>query len=121
MGTIQGLSPNGQESILGKIKERILIKENLIDLVKMVKELADLALVTRYAKDLRDLLSNGELAERKSFVRSLVREIRVQGQEAVIRYSLPLPSDYANGDSAGVLASCTMVGDSGLEPLASCV
>jgi site-specific DNA recombinase len=54
-------------------------------------ELADAAIVTRYVQDLRSVLSNSSLAERKSFIRSFVKEIRVTGDEAVLNYTIPLP------------------------------
>jgi site-specific DNA recombinase len=54
-------------------------------------ELADTATVTHYVQDLRDVLSNSSLAERKSFIKSFVKEIRVTGDKALLNYAIPLP------------------------------
>ena len=56
-------------------------------------ELADLKLVTRYVEDLRSLLNESSLVERKSFIRSFIKEIRVAGNEAVLTYTIPMPPD----------------------------
>ncbi len=53
------------------------------------KEIEKLSQVTRHVKEMRDLL-DGELAEKKAFVRSFVREIVVNKRgRAVIRYEIP--------------------------------
>ena len=52
---------------------------------------ADTATVTHYVQDLRDVLSNSSLAERKSFIKSFVKEIRVTGDKALLNYTTPLP------------------------------
>jgi hypothetical protein len=41
-------------------------------------------LVLDYADDLRSLLMNSSLAERKAFIRSFVEEVRVTGDEVVL-------------------------------------
>lgn len=56
-------------------------------------ELIDMALMEKYIADLRQILGEGPPAERKAFIRSFVKEIRVTGDEAVMTYSAPLPSD----------------------------
>ena len=57
------------------------------------KELVDLQTVVSYAEDLRAVLSQGSLAERKAFIRSFVREVSVAKDHAVLRYTMPLPPD----------------------------
>ena len=42
------------------------------------------------AADLRDLLETGSLAERKTFVRSFVTEVKVTGDDVSITYTLPM-------------------------------
>ncbi len=54
-------------------------------------ELADLETVTRYVEGLRNLLNESPLAERKSFVKSFVKEVRVTGDEVVLTYTIPMP------------------------------
>jgi len=53
-------------------------------------ELADVSTITSYVEGLRSLLSQSSLAERKSFVKSFVKEIRVRGSEVTINYTMPL-------------------------------
>ncbi len=45
-------------------------------------ELADLETVTCYVNDLRNLLSESSIAERKSFIKSFVKEVIVTGDKA---------------------------------------
>ncbi len=52
--------------------------------------LQDVSEVVKYVDDLRTLLEQSSLAERKAFIRSFVKEIVVTGKEAVMRYSIPL-------------------------------
>jgi site-specific DNA recombinase len=53
-------------------------------------ELADAETVARYVADLHDLLNESSLAERKSFVRSFVKEVKVTGNEALLTYTIPM-------------------------------
>ena len=53
-------------------------------------ELTDTETVTQYVNDLRNLLSENPLAERKSFVRSFVKEVKVTGDEVLITYTIPM-------------------------------
>ncbi|MDP3064378.1 MAG: recombinase family protein [Chloroflexota bacterium] len=52
--------------------------------------LQDVSEVVKYVDDLRTLLEESSLAERKAFIRSFVKEIVVTGKEAVMRYTIPL-------------------------------
>ncbi len=69
--------------------------------------------VRKYVGELRRLLQQSELAERKAFIKSFVREIVVRGNQAELRYVLPMGSEGASGPvhgetvalTAGVLAS----------------
>ena len=54
-------------------------------------ELADITTVRRYVQDLRDLLRESSLAERKSFIKSFVREVKVTGNNVLLAYTIPLP------------------------------
>jgi site-specific DNA recombinase len=53
-------------------------------------ELADVETVTSYVADLRNLLSESPLTERKSFVRSFVKEVKVTGDAVLITYTMPM-------------------------------
>ena len=56
-------------------------------------ELADLETVSGYVSDLHSLLKEGSLAERRAFIRSFVREIKVTGDEVILNYNIPLLPD----------------------------
>ena len=54
-------------------------------------DLADLETVTYYVEDLRNLLSESTPIDRKAFIRSFVKEVKVTGNEVSLTYTLPLP------------------------------
>jgi len=66
-------------------------------------ELADLETISGYVDDLHELLKEGSLAERRAFIRSFVKEIRVTGNEAVLSYSIPLLPEKVAIGKEGVL------------------
>ena len=66
-------------------------------------ELADLETISCYVDDLHDLLKEGSLLERRIFIRSFVKEVRVTGDEAVLSYSIPLLPEKAAVEKEGVL------------------
>ena len=66
-------------------------------------ELVDLEIASTYVEDLHDLLKEGSLTERRAFIRSFVKEIKVTDGQAVLSYSMPLISDKAIIDKEGVL------------------
>jgi site-specific DNA recombinase len=53
-------------------------------------ELADEETVAHCVSDLRNLLSESSLAERKSFVRSFVKEVKVTGDSVLLTYTIPM-------------------------------
>ena len=66
-------------------------------------ELADAETVAYCISDLRNLLNESSLAERKSFVRSFVREVKVTGNEVVLSYTIPTVPDNVTIEKEGVL------------------
>ena len=66
-------------------------------------ELASPDIVRSYAADLRNLLTCSELAERRAFIRSFVKEVRVTGDDVVLTYTMPLMSNGSSVDKIGVL------------------
>ena len=54
-------------------------------------ELADPETVKNYVVDLHKLLEESTLFERKSFIKSFVKEVRVTGAEALMTYTIPMP------------------------------
>jgi len=50
---------------------------------QFAEELANITTVKQYVQDLRCLLNESPLAERKSFMKSCVKEVRVAGDKAL--------------------------------------
>ena len=77
--------------------------------------------VRKYVGELRRLIQESELAERKAFIKSFVREIVVKGDQAELRYVIPLGAGGAStpihSDTVaavdGVLASVRVGGAAG--------
>ena len=55
--------------------------------------LDDVNTVEAYSKEMRDFLKHSELTERKAFIQSFVKEIVVIPGDALLRYTVPMPSD----------------------------
>ncbi len=68
-------------------------------------ELTDEGAVQAYVEDLRSLLENSEIMERKAFLRSFVKAIDVDRDEVTVRYTLPVFPDGRVGETVGVLPS----------------
>lgn len=68
-------------------------------------EFASLETVTDYVDDLKNLLDESSLTERKSFIRSFVKEVKVTGDEVLLTYTLPLPPEGIPEEKVGVLSS----------------
>jgi site-specific DNA recombinase len=66
-------------------------------------ELASPETVRQYVEDLRQFIDSRELTERRSFIKSFVKEIRVIGNEGRIRYTFPIPPDSHDEEELGVL------------------
>ncbi len=66
-------------------------------------ELADLETISGYVDDLHKLLKEGSLAERRAFIRSFVREVKVTGNEVVLNYIMPTLPDSVTIEKEGVL------------------
>ena len=71
-------------------------------------ELADMNTVTGYVADLRNLLSESPLAERKSFIKSFVKEVKVIGTEVLLTYTVPMPPKGISREVIGVLPIDTL-------------
>ncbi len=71
--------------------------ENLLSDRKV--ELADMETVKSYVEDLRNLLEDSQLTERKSFIKSFVREVRVTGTEVLLSYNIPLSAGLASQET----------------------
>jgi site-specific DNA recombinase len=66
-------------------------------------EMADIETIMGYVDDLSGLLRSGTLAERKAFIKSVVKEIRVTGNEAMLTYTMPILPEKMDIEKEGVL------------------
>ena len=66
-------------------------------------ELPNTEEIVRYVADFRDFLKDGTIPERKALIRNFVEGIEVEGDEATLTYTVPMPSDGAMSESASVL------------------
>ncbi len=100
--TLDDLSPRIKQ--LRERKERLEAQKWELEwqLKERKVELADVETVTRYVEDLRNLLDESTIAERKSFIRSFVREIEVTGDKVLLKYTLPMTTAGLTEESIGV-------------------
>jgi len=64
--------------------------------------------------DLRHLLEESEVAQRKAFLRSFVKKIVVDKEKMNLYYNLPVPPDGKKMETVGVLPIDTPNGDRGI-------
>ncbi len=76
-------------------------------------ELADLKSVMGYVDNLRSVLDKGTLQERKAFIRSFVRSIKVTGDDAKLSYLMPVPPEWLAEEKVRVLYSVRYGGAEG--------
>ncbi len=74
--------------------------ENLLSDRKV--ELAGMETVKSYVGDLRNLLEDSPLVERKSFIKSFVKEVRVTDAEALMTYTIPMPPKQLSQETLSV-------------------
>jgi len=74
----------------------------------------DEALVKAYAEDLRGLLEEADITERKSFLRSFVKRVEIDKEQVTVHYTLPMPPDGKSSEQAGVLPIGTFGGAGGV-------
>jgi site-specific DNA recombinase len=67
-------------------------------------ELADPDVVASYVAELRDLLNEGSLAERKAFIRSFIKEVKVTGDEVLLSYTIPMQPKGITEEKLSVLS-----------------
>ena len=70
------------------------LEEKRLDLMEAIRDvkgdLLEASVVTAYVNDLTALLSKGSIVEQKSFLRSFVKQIKVNLPQVVINYTMPL-------------------------------
>lgn len=65
-------------------------------------EVLDPRRMAEYTEDLQELLEEGDVCERKSFIKGFVKQISVRGDEVTLEYTPPLPG--SNGKHEKVLS-----------------
>ena len=84
------------------------------DMVVQGVQHVDYEMVKSYAQDLRGLLEEADFTESKTFLRSFVKRIVVDGSKAKIQYRLPMPPNGRRTQSLGVLPIDTLGGAGGI-------
>ena len=59
--------------------------------------------IVRYVGEFQEFLKDGTMPERKALIRNFVEGIEVEGDEATLTYTVPMPSDGVTRESASVL------------------
>ncbi len=106
-----------------KARQNKLSDERIQNEANMVLEGAqhvDLETVKAYAEDLRSLLEEGDFVQSKAFLRSFVKKIIINGNQATIQYRLPMPPDGKKTQSVGVLPIDTPGGEGGTRTPTHC-
>ena len=62
--------------------------------------LDDMETIAAYAQDMSEFLNESELTERRAFIESFVKEIVVMPDNALLRYTIPMPQDGPVGGKA---------------------
>ncbi len=81
-------------------KARVQIEADMV--VEGVQHV-EVEAVKPYAQDLRSLLEEGDFTQSKTFLRSFVKKVIINGDKAKIQYRLPMPLDGKRTQSVGVL------------------
>jgi site-specific DNA recombinase len=87
----------------------LLEAEKVMRVVKHV----DAETVKAYARDLECLLGEADVLESKAFLRSFIKRIEIDGENAKVHYILPMPPDGKMRESLGVLPMVTSGGEGG--------
>ena len=59
--------------------------------------------VQHYVEDMRDVLTNSPLTERRSFVKSFVKEVKVTGKDVLLTYTIPMSRNRVLQEGVTVL------------------
>jgi hypothetical protein len=58
--------------------------------------------VTGYVSDLRNLLEESPFPERRSFIKSFVKDVEVTGNQVLLTYTIPMQPHKIKGESIDV-------------------
>jgi len=73
-------------------------------------EEVDIDVVKSYTKDLKSLLEESDITERKAFLRSFIKRIEINRDRVIVYYHLPLPRGEKGKVAAEVLPIDTFGG-----------
>ena len=66
-------------------------------------DLPSTAEIVEYVADFRDFLAEGSIPERKALIRNFVESIEVEDRDAILMYTIPMPSDGVTRERTPVL------------------
>ena len=95
-------------------KNRIQIEADMV--VQSIEEV-DIDTVKSYTRDLRSLLEESDMTERKAFLRSFIKRIEINKDKVIVHYHLPLPQGEKRKVTAEVLPIVTLGGAGGTRTL----
>ena len=97
------LKPRLQE--LRAQHDRLLVRKAELEMILSQRqiELASPEIVRKYVEDLRQFIDGSELPERRGFIKSFVKEIKVVGNDGLIKYTFPIPPNNHEEEGLGVL------------------
>ena len=73
----------------------------------------DAETIKSHAKDLKAILEEADLMTSKAFLRTFIKRIEIKGDEAIIRYALPVPPQGKTTTRVSVLPIDTPSGEGG--------
>lgn len=62
-------------------------------------------IVKEYVKDLRNILNDSPLSERRAFIRDYVKEVNVTGDDVLLTYTIPLTPEGISEEKIAVLSN----------------
>ena len=68
-------------------------------------QLANPEIVATYVDDMYTLLNESSIAERRAFVKSFIKDVRVKDDQIVLTYTIPLSPKGASQETMGVLST----------------
>ncbi len=93
---IKGLFQKKEELLAARAEAEEALRCQMI-------ELADPQIVQSYVKDLKQLLEESELVQKKAFLKTFVERIEVDESEAKVIYTIPMPPANLATETVGVL------------------
>jgi len=90
-----------QQARLEELREVKLQAE--LELQAAIFDLPDINRIQDYVNDLGSLLVSSPILEQRAFLKSFVKEIRVDADKMTVHYTLPMPPEKRNEEVLGVL------------------